>query len=187
MAASIREPAAFGEIYDRHADRILRYLVRRVGPGDAEELFGEVFRIAFERRTSFDRGRSSAGPWLYGIASNLLRKRRRSEARRLSATVRLGADRERAQPPQEVTVDARIALRKVAEAVQALPDGEREALLLFAWEELGYEEIAHALEVPVGTVRSRLSRARKRLRELTASSGEERGDPPGREPGTERR
>ena len=63
-------------------------------------------------------------------------------------------------------LDARVLFSRVADAIQALPDGEREALLLFAWEELSYQSVAEALELPIGTVRSRLNRARAHLREL---------------------
>jgi len=172
IGRSLAEPEAFAGIYDRHAPALLRFLGRRAGSEVGEALAHEAFRIAFERRKSFDSSRSSALPWLYGIASNLLRKHRRAEARR-SARMAAGgeaADRRSAA----AALHARVLLPRVAEAVDALPELEREALLLFAWEELPYEAIAEALEVPIGTVRSRLSRARARLRELMGERGKER-------------
>jgi RNA polymerase sigma-70 factor (ECF subfamily) len=71
----------------------------------------------------------------------------------------------------------------VAEAVSSLPEAERDALLLHVWEGLSYEDVADALDVPVGTVRSRLHRARARIRELTASSGREPANTERRDPG----
>jgi RNA polymerase sigma-70 factor (ECF subfamily) len=174
MAASIEDPARFGEIFDRHAATVQRFLVRRIGDDAADGLLGEVFRIAFERRARFDPAHESARPWLYGIASNLLLKHRRAEARQLRATARLAADRTAAgDAAAEGLVDARVLFSSVAEALEALPEGERDALLLFAWEELPYQEIAAALEIPVGTVRSRIHRARKAMRELLAPHGKD--------------
>ena len=73
-------------------------------------------------------------------------------------------------------LDARVLFPRVADAIEALPDGEREALLLFAWEELSYQGVAEALELPIGTVRSRLNRARARLRELLEPKRERKGE-----------
>ena len=169
IAISLDQPASFSEIYDRHGATILRYLVRRVGPAAAEPLLGDTFRVAFERRETFDPARESAAPWLYGIAANLLRRHRRSEARRLRATSRLAGVGGWDAPEEERVIDATDAaalLPAVADAVVDLPDDEREVLLLFAWEGLTYDDIAAALDVPVGTVRSRLNRARRKVREL---------------------
>src|SRR5438067_3740514 len=91
IVASLDEPQAFAAVYDRHAALLFRYLIRRAGRDTADELLGETFRVAFERRSSFDSAYASARPWLYGIASNLLARHRRSEGRRLAATARLRA------------------------------------------------------------------------------------------------
>lgn len=176
IAASLAEPAAFAAVFDRHATSIYRFLVRRVDPSDADGLLGDVFRIAFERRATFDLERSSARPWLYGIATNVLAKHRRSEARRLRATATLAARRSVDDDPGEqaaAAVDARRQWRAVVDTLEQLPPVERDTLLLYAWEDLGYAEIAAALDIPVGTVRSRLNRARRRLRDGTQ---EERSD-----------
>jgi RNA polymerase sigma-70 factor (ECF subfamily) len=173
IGRSLGEPEAFGLIYDRHAATLLRFLGRRAGARVAEGLVGEVFRIAFERRKAFDASRTSALPWLYGIGANLLLKHRRGEARWLRASARLAAAREATdRRATAAALDARVVFSRVADAIEALPDGEREALLLFAWEDLPYEGVAEALELPVGTVRSRLNRARARLRELLEPGGE---------------
>jgi RNA polymerase sigma-70 factor, ECF subfamily len=172
IAASFDDPAAFAVIFDRHAAVLLRFLVRRVGPDAAEGLVGESFRIAFERRSGYDCSRPSARPWLYGIATNVLAKHRRAEARRFAALARLprrpGGDPPPAALDDQVIaqVDARELWPRVAATIAALPPGERDALLLYAWEDLGYEDIAAALRIPVGTVRSRLNRARRRLRDV---------------------
>src|SRR5262245_39579858 len=174
IGRSLGEPEAFGLIYDRHAHTVLRFLGRRAGAEVAEGLLGELFRIAFERRSSFDSSRASALPWLYGIGANLLLQHRRSEARRLRANRRMAAGRAAAERrPKAAALDARVLSPRVADAIEALPEGEREALLLFAWEELSYQSVAEALELPIGTVRSRLNRARARLRELLEPDGKQ--------------
>src|ERR1700756_3257174 len=91
IGQSLGEPEAFGLIYDRHAATVLRFLGRRVGAEVAEGLLGELFRVAFERRKTFDASRASALPWLYGIGANLLLKHRRAEARWLRASARMAA------------------------------------------------------------------------------------------------
>jgi RNA polymerase sigma-70 factor (ECF subfamily) len=176
IAASLDEPASFGVLFDRHATVLFRYLVRRVGVDDADALLGEVFRVAFEKRATYDCTRPNARPWLYGIATNLLARHRRTEMRRIRATARLRARQGPADDPAEAvaaSVDAQDLWPRVADALALLPAEERDALLLFVWEELSYQEIAAALDVPVGTVRSRLNRAREHLRELRGASGRE--------------
>jgi RNA polymerase sigma-70 factor, ECF subfamily len=175
IGRSLAEPETFGAIYDRHAPTVLRFLGRRAGAEVAESLLADVFRVAFERRKAFDSARESALPWLYGIGANLLLKHRRSEARRLRASARMAAGRALADGRAgAAALEARVLFPRVAEAIESLPLGEREALLLFAWEELSYQSVAEALELPIGTVRSRLSRARARLRELLEPGGKER-------------
>ena len=175
IGRSLSEPEAFGLIYDRHAATLLRFLGRRAGAEVAEGLVGELFRLAFERRKTFDVSRESALPWLYGIGSNLLLKHRRAEARRLRASARMAAaDEPASKRGGSSSLDAHVLFPRVAHAIETLPDGERDALLLFAWEDLSYQGVAEALELPIGTVRSRLNRARARLRELLEPGGKGR-------------
>ena len=175
IGRSLGEPEAFGLIYDRHAPTVLRFLGRRAGAEVAEGLVGELFRIAFERRKTFDGSRASALPWLYGIGSNLLQKHRRGEARWLRASARMAAGSEAAdRRSSAAALDARLLFPRVADAIESLPDDERAALLLFAWEELSYQSVAEALELPIGTVRSRLNRARAHLRELLEPKGKKK-------------
>lgn len=183
MALAQTDPGCFALVFDRHFVTIHRYLARRVGPHVADDLAGDVFRVAFERRHAFDPQRESARPWLYGIATNLLHGERRSEERRLRALQRAAAA---ACVPQGVDVFERASERVDAEAVAArigsavgqLTQGDRDALILFAVEGLTYPEVAAALTIPVGTVRSRISRARSRLRELLDASGQQLSDWP---------
>src|SRR5438874_3222263 len=133
IAASLDEPAHFGALFDRHAAVLFRYLVRRVGPDEADTMLGEVFRVAFERRQSFDVERLDARPWLYGIATRLLARHRRTEARRIGATARLLSRRAPQDDPTErvaARIDAADLWPDVADAVAALPAGERDALIL---------------------------------------------------------
>ena len=169
IAESLTVPTAFSVIFDRHAAPIHRFLVRRVEPGEADDLLGEVFRIAFERRATFDCTRESARPWLYGIATHLVERHRRSAGRRFRPMAALAAQQvdrghDNVGDRAAAAVDADVAWSMLVEVIETLPDAERQTLLLYAWEELGDEDIATTLGIPVGTVRSRLNRARRRLR-----------------------
>jgi RNA polymerase sigma factor (sigma-70 family) len=172
IAASVDDPSAFDLVFDRHFDVVFRYLRRRVGRHRAEELAAETFAQALASRGRFDAVYADARPWLFGIAVNLLRHHYRREERELRAFARSGSDPLASEEPSLERLDAEASKAVVASALAQLPAIEREALLLYAWAELGYGEIAQALGIPVGTVRSRLSRARGRLRELLAASGQ---------------
>lgn len=163
---SLHEPARFGELFDRHAQVVFRYLARRIGPDDASDLLADVFLAAFEARVRYDPDVSSALPWLYGIAANRLRnhfRRRAGELRMLERLVAQGTPTDHGDAVVDV-IDAQLQVRAMAKLLDELPPGERDVLLLHAWEALTYEETATALDIPVGTVRSRLHRTRRRLR-----------------------
>jgi len=176
IAACDDEPDRFRELFERHFPATLGFLRRRIGPQIAEDLAIETFAIAFGRRGSYDPRQASARPWLFGIATNLLRHHRRTERRKLLAYARTGADQDFAPDPgydaAEARIEAQAAGPALALALASLRSDERDVLLLYAWADLTYAEIAEALGTPVGTVRSRLSRARSRFRELLASSGQ---------------
>jgi RNA polymerase sigma factor (sigma-70 family) len=178
MAASRADPLAFAAVFDRHYDSVHRYLARRLGPDMADDLAAETFTCAFDARNRFDLAHPEARPWLLGIATNLMRHHQRGEARRLRAYSRLDHVDEGDDGFQgiERRLDARQAGPAIADALLRLSPGERDVLLLFAWGDLRYEEIAVALRIPIGTVRSRLHRARRRLRELLGRSGQYLGD-----------
>lgn len=167
---SLDAPEAFAELYDRHAAAIQRFAARRLGHQIADDLIAETFLAAFRRRDRYDLSRPDARPWLYGIAVNVIGKHRRAEVRMLRALARTGVDPltdgdlERADD----RLAASAVRRELATALAALPAENREVLLLVAWADLSYEEVAFALRIPIGTVRSRLSRARRRVREELA-------------------
>jgi RNA polymerase sigma-70 factor (ECF subfamily) len=177
LARAENEPELFGVLFDRHFATIHRYLDRRIGHEGADELAGDVFRIAFEQRGRFRPVHESALPWLYGLATNLMLKRWRGERRRLRALARLDARADRgiaALDGTEERLDARSSRAALLDALASLSQGDRDIVVLVAWEELSYEEAAAALSIPVGTVRSRLNRARRILRELLGDIGNER-------------
>jgi RNA polymerase sigma factor (sigma-70 family) len=160
---SLVEPRAFASIFDRHFDAVHGYARRRLGRSLAEEVASETFTRAFDRRALFDRSRGDARPWLFGIAANVTRRHWRTERRRLAALGRL-----QARSGEDASIEERADL---VAALDALPAREREALLLFALADLSYDAIADALDVPIGTVRSRLSRARDRIRKQLVLEG----------------
>jgi RNA polymerase sigma-70 factor (ECF subfamily) len=143
-----------------------RYLERRVGREVAQDLVAETFLAAFKGRGGYDRARAEARPWLFGIATRLLARYWRAEQRRLEVLAAVPA--EPPSPGHEERVAAELTARQLRRplvaALTALPAGDRDALLLVAWAQLSYAEVAAALEIPVGTVRSRLNRARRKVR-----------------------
>jgi RNA polymerase sigma factor (sigma-70 family) len=162
---SVAEPELFTLVFDRYYRMVYGYLSRRVGRTVADDLAAETFIRAFERRAAYDPAAPRALPWLLGIALNLLAHHRRSEARQLRALAAAGA-REPSESADEAggRLDADTTERLIA-GLEQLDDYDREALLLYAWGELRYQEIADVLRIPVGTVRSRLNRARRKLRQ----------------------
>jgi RNA polymerase sigma factor (sigma-70 family) len=166
MRLSRHEPEHFTVLFRRHAPHIQRYVVRRLGPDAADDIVAETFLLAFRQRDSYDQTRADARPWLYGIATNLIGRHRRAEIRLYRAMARTGADpvMEAFTDQVDDRVSASMASRQVAAALARLPKELRDTLLLVAWGDLSYEEVATALGIPVGTVRSRVSRARSKLR-----------------------
>ena len=167
IARSVQEPEIFSTIFDRHAPYIHRYLARRLGVPAADDLVAETFLAAFRRRDRFDITCPNARPWLYGIATNIAGQHRRTEERehRLRQAY-VPATSEASHADRVATVVTAQSLRRLLlDALALLSDGDRDVLLLIAWEELTYDEVAAALAIPVGTVRSRLNRARRLLRE----------------------
>ena len=168
---------SFGVLYERHARAVYNFCFR--GTADwahAEDLTSAVFFEAWRRRADVRLANESALPWLLGVATNLLRNGWRARRRRAAALGRLRVDDEPAFADEvEARVDDERAMRRVLAVVGALPRRDREVLALCAWAGLSYEQAAVALDVPVGTIRSRLARARDRLRELVGDGGHETG------------
>ena len=175
MRAAQTDPAPFGTLFDRHFTTVYRFCERRAGRSMAEDLAGETFRRAFESRSSYDLNRPSALPWLYSIALNLVRdalRARSAEDRayaRLRALAGTGWPSEDDEAPRHV--EARADLAVLAGLLLAEPEEDVEALFLHVWDGLSYLDVATALGVPVGTVRSRLSRLRHRLGEGLGTEG----------------
>ncbi len=173
--AAAGETDAFGTIFERHARTVYNYCFRRTGDwSQAEELTAIVFLEAWRRRGQVVLERDNALPWLFGVATNVLRNLRRSQRRHGAALERLPRERvaDFAGDVDERLDDER-QMRAALRALRSLSREDQDVLALCVWEELTYEQAALALGVPVGTIRSRLSRARARLRELTSNPGHE--------------
>ena len=165
IAASLEHPEAFGALFERHAPELHRFLSRRLGDL-ADDLLGDLFAIAFERRITYRAELADARPWLYGIAANLVRRHHRAEATRYRALARVPLAIVALDTAHEAvaSTDAAAVRPRLAQALAALKPAERDVLLMLAWGQLDQAEVAAALGVPPGTVRSRLHRARQQLR-----------------------
>lgn len=164
---SLNDPAAFGEIFDRHFVRIHGYLARRAGGQAADDLAGETFAVAFAARERYDMSYDSAAPWLFGIATNVLRGNRRAWTRAKRMLEHLPVPVEAPSEDRSLdTMDARRRAATLGPLFRRLSEQDTATLLLYAWEDLTYEEVAAALDIPVGTVRSRLNRVRRTAAEL---------------------
>jgi RNA polymerase sigma-70 factor, ECF subfamily len=158
----MRDPELFTEVHDRYFTVIYRYVAARLGSQAAEDVAAETFLVAFDRRKTFDAERGELRVWLFGIATNLVARHRRKEARHYRALARLDATRPIEGHEARVVTSVTL-LPQLATALSQLSQGERDVLLLVALGQLGYEEVAAALGISSGTVGSRLSRARKKL------------------------
>lgn len=167
IAASSEDPERFAVVFDRYFDGIHRYLARRVGSDLADDLASETFVRAFRARGSYDIAVIDARPWLYQIATNVVRSHWRSEQRRMSDLARREVERAPMGDPEAAveSAAASAAMPALAAALASLTPEQRDPLLLLVWAPLSYAQVAAALDLPIGTVRSRLSRARAILRE----------------------
>jgi RNA polymerase sigma factor (sigma-70 family) len=166
VLASDGDPEAFGELYDRHAETLYRYAARRLGPQPAEDVVAETFLVAYRKRRRFDQSRRTALPWLYGILTNEIAQHRRTERTRYRTLARTLGEQSVEGPADQVAamVTAQAVSGPLATALSQLASRDRDVLLLVAWSGLTYAEVADALRIPIGTVRSRLSRARRTIR-----------------------
>jgi RNA polymerase sigma-70 factor (ECF subfamily) len=185
LAESYRRPERFADLFDAYHGEIYRYVASRLSIGSADDLAAETFLVAFRRRATFTGPDAHVRAWLYGIATNLIRRHRRTEERRYRALDRVGARDGTAAGDDH---DERVVDRVVAQSVQgdlaaalvSLKPRDRDVLLLTALGGLSYSEVATALDIPEGTVASRLYRARRTVR---AALG---GTDPTRDPSGER-
>lgn len=171
MRAGIRagDTDAFGELFDSHADAVHRHAVWAGGDlAQAEDVVSLTFLEAWRIRESLLPDGGSLRPWLLGIATNVLRNRRRAARRHREALLRLPVRDSVPDFADEVVSRMHDAdqVAAVRVGLQALRRADREVFLLCVWSQLDYASAAEALDIPVGTVRSRLSRARTRLRAL---------------------
>ncbi|MFB8773745.1 RNA polymerase sigma factor [Streptomyces broussonetiae] len=173
---------AFGELFDAYARSVYNHAYRLTGEWTtAEDVVSLTFLDAWRLRTSLDEEGGSLRPWLLGIATNVTRNVRRAARRHAAAVARLPGEEAVRDFADEVAgrVDDAGRLGLVQEALGRLRRAEREVLALCVWGGLDYAAAAEALGVPVGTVRSRLSRARTKLArylEPPQSAGQMRGD-----------
>jgi RNA polymerase sigma factor (sigma-70 family) len=179
------EPGLFEVIFERHYDVVRVYAQRRIGMADGEEIAASTFEQAFMQRDRFDTDTfRSARPWLIGIANNLIRRHvRREEVRRRHWPVSIALDRSTWEPDLD-GLEARERGPAIRSALAALSDDDRETFLLVVLADLSYEDAAQIMAVPTGTVRSRINRVRRRLRELMEAAeainpgGQDRGNRP---------
>ncbi|WP_018528200.1 RNA polymerase sigma factor [Streptomyces sp. HmicA12] len=184
LRASVRggDPSAFAELFDAYARSVHHHAFRLTGDRSvAEDVVSLTFLEAWRLRARTDPDGGSLRPWLLGIATNITRNTRRAHRRHAAALARV-------PPPEPVPdiaddvagrLDDSAYLDAVRTAVEKLRRPEREVLALCAWGGLDYAAAAEALGIPVGTVRSRLSRARARLAaELAARPGQMKGGRP---------
>jgi RNA polymerase sigma factor (sigma-70 family) len=161
---------AFGAVFDACAKSVYNHAFRLTGDWSAaEELMAMTFLEAWRNRDRIAPDGGSLRPWLLGIATNLARGQRRAARRYRAALARLAVTDELADFAEHVSgrLDDAARIKALQRALGGLPRHEMEILALCVWSGLGYAEAAEALSVPVGTVRSRLSRARVRLARLT--------------------
>jgi len=175
--AEAGDGTAFGALFQRHRRSVYGYAFRQTADWSAaEEVTAVVFLEAWRRRGEVRFAGETARPWLLGVARNVLRNRWRSRRRHRDALARLGPPP--AAPAHDEAVAQRVdderRMRTVLALVRRLPADQRDALALVVWSGCSYEEAAAALGVPVGTVRSRLARARARL-----AAWEQEPAPPG--------
>jgi RNA polymerase sigma factor (sigma-70 family) len=172
--AALTPATRFEQLYLDTETKLFRYLTRRVGPTLAEDLTAEAFTIAWQRFADYDPTRAAFSTWVFGIAINLLRRHARTEIYQLGMFSRTGQDP--AHQSDETAIVDRLAASdfwpKVAAELADMDEVDRDVLTLYSWAEMSYTAIAEALDIPIGTVRSRMSRARDRLVGRVGSSAE---------------
>ena len=168
-------PEAFGELFRRHATAVYNHVFRRTGSWErAEDAVSVVFLETWRLRARVvldDRG--TVLPWLLGVANNVIRRQSRTRLRHARLLARL--PRPEDVPDHAHEVEQRLMdqerMREVLTEMASLSVAEKEVVALCVWAELTYEQAAVAMGVPVGTVRSRLSRARAKLKSVPSAAG----------------
>jgi RNA polymerase sigma-70 factor, ECF subfamily len=166
LEPDVRTPDGFAALYDEHFPGIYHYVASRLGRDVADDVAADTFLIALRKRDGFDPGKGDVRPWLFGIATRLVAQHRRQEMRRYRALAKV-SPQENVDGHEERVVNwvrAEGLQPRLARALAALPRGQRDVLLLSAVAEFSHEEISRALSISYGTVGSRLSRARRKVR-----------------------
>ncbi len=166
IARSLHHPEAFADVFDRHFAFVHRYVARRASRDRADDVASQTFTVAFAHRGRYRDDLGTARPWLLGIATNLMRAEYRGDARVASIVERLGSEAvvSSSRPALASASADRDDDNRLSSALANLHPEQRDTLLLHALGELSYAEIAAAMEIPIGTVRSRISRACAALR-----------------------
>lgn len=154
----------FAARYDQHHLAVFRYAARRLGQETAEDVVAEAFTIAWARIASFDPQRGEFVSWLFGIVTNVIARHHRQETRQWRAFSKVGVDETDTFDDELANrLDADVRWPHVAAVLAGMSSQDRDVLLLHVWQEMSYQQVADTLGIPVGTVRSRIARARGRL------------------------
>lgn len=177
QTASAGEKDQFAALYDEHCHTVYNHCFRRIGSWSlAEDLTAATFLTAWRRRKHLPADPDGVLPWLLAVANNVLRNSRRGQRRYAVALARLPRPEPAADPAEQVAarVDAERRMAALLPALDQLPTREREVIELCSGSGLTHEQAAQALQIPVGTVKSRLARGLHRLREqLPQTPGKE--------------
>lgn len=160
------DPGAFAELFDRYADAVYRLCFRRTGSwADAEELTSITFLEAWRARGRAQLQDGSLLPWLLGVAMNVARNQARTARRHSKLINQLPRpdDMPDIAETAAARLDAEVPVRAALAELNRLPARDRDVAILCLWQGLTYAETAIALDIPIGTVRSRLARGRSRL------------------------
>jgi RNA polymerase sigma factor (sigma-70 family) len=172
-SVTMSDTEEFGLLYDRYAGQLYRYAYQRAGDQAAQDIVADTFLAAFQQRASFDPARGEARPWLFGILTRKLARYHRTEKARYLAFARAAEPDTEHNPDERITeaVSAAAMRAPLAAALAKLSRGDRDVLLLVAWADCTYEEVATVVGIPIGTVRSRLNRARRKVRQALGEEG----------------
>ncbi len=154
----------FVELYEATESEIYRYAARRMGREIAEDITATTFSEAWSSRRRYDPSLARPRTWIWSIAVRVTAKYARSEDRKLRALARVPPERSGDETDRaDDRLDAQRDLAVIVERVRGLSQPDRDVLFLVAWAELSYRDVAEVLGIPVGTVKSRLNHARRRL------------------------
>lgn len=159
---------AFARLFDRHSPKVLGLLIRTLGDREeAEEVLQEVFLQAWEQADRYQQGRSSPKGWLFMMARSRALDRMRSRGARMRRedNVAKAASGQGMAPVGTRRLEARERQRKVQCALDTLPDEQRRCLEMAYFEGLTQSQIATRLDVPLGTVKSRILLGMKKLKQ----------------------